>query len=225
MNLRPEGAAPRAGVSPPPARPRLVLASGSPRRLALLAQIGVDPDSVMPAEIDETPRRAESPRGLAQRLAGEKAAASAALARKVPDLAACITLAADTIVCVGRRVLPKCEIGDEAEACLRLLSGRAHRVYTGLALATASGAVRRRVVETRVRFKRLSREEMQAYLMSGEWRGKAGGYAIQGLAGAFVVRLVGSYTNVVGLPLAETAALLAGEGYYPYRQWVANLSK
>ena len=206
-------------------RPRLVLASGSPRRLALLAQIGVDPDSVLPSEIDETPRRGESPRSLAQRLATEKAAASAALALKVPELAPCLTLAADTVVCVGRRVLPKCEILDEGEACLRLLSGRAHRVYSGLALATPGGAFRRRIVETRVRFKRLSREEIEAYLASGEWRGKAGGYAIQGLAGAFVVRLVGSYTNVVGLPLAEVAGLLAGEGYYPHRQWVANLLK
>ena len=203
-------------------RPRLVLASGSPRRLALLAQIGVDPDSVLPSEIDEQPRRGESPRGLAQRLANEKAAASATIALKAPDLAPCLTLAADTVVSVGRRMLPKCEITDEAEACLRLLSGRAHRVHTGLALATPGGAVRRKVVETRVRFKRLSREEIDAYLRSGEWRGKAGGYAIQGLAGAFVVRLVGSYTNVVGLPLAETAALLAGDGYYAYRQWTAD---
>ncbi len=108
---------------------------------------------------------------------------------------------------------------------MRLLSGRAHRVYTGLALATPGGGLRRRLVETRVRFKRLSREEIEAYLGSGEWRGKAGGYAIQGLAGAFIVRLVGSYSNVVGLPLAEAAALLAGEGYYPHRQWVANLLK
>jgi septum formation protein len=202
-----------------------VLASGSPRRLALLAQIGVDPDSILPSEIDETPRRGESPRALAQRLAAEKASASASYALKEPGLAPCLTLAADTVVCVGRRVLPKCEILDEAEACLRLLSGRAHRVYSGLALVTPGGAMRRRVVETRVRFKRLSREEMDAYLGSGEWRGKAGGYAVQGLAGAFVVRLVGSYTNVVGLPLAEVAGLLAGEGYYPHRQWVANLLK
>ncbi len=210
-------------MSPTQTRPRLVLASGSPRRLSLLAQIGVDPDSVLPSEIDETPRRGESPRGLAQRLAAEKAGKSAALALKAADLAPCLTLAADTVVCVGRRVLPKCEILDEAEACLRLLSGRAHRVYTGLALAAPNGAVRRRVVETRVRFKRLSREEIDAYLSSGEWRGKAGGYAVQGLAGAFVVRLIGSYSNVVGLPLAETCALLAGEGYHPHKQWVANL--
>jgi len=109
------------------------------------------------------------------------------------------------------------------EACLKVLSGRAHRVFTGLALITPSGAARRRLVETRLRFKRLSRNEVEAYLKSGEWCGKAGGYAIQGLAGAFVERLVGSYTNVVGLPLAETAALLAGEGYYVHRQWVTNL--
>jgi len=202
-----------------------VLASGSPRRLALLAQIGVDPDAILPSEIDETPRRGESPRGLAERLASEKAVASAAVALEARELAPCLTLAADTVVSVGRRMLPKCEILDEAEACLRLLSGRAHRVYTGLALATPGGGLRRRLVETRVRFKRLSRDEIEAYLGSGEWRGKAGGYAIQGLAGAFVVRLIGSYTNVVGLPLAETNALLAGEGYYPHRQWVENLLK
>ena len=225
MNLPLSGAAREPASPSSGVRPRLVLASGSPRRLALLSQIGVDPESVIPSEIDETPRRGESPRGLAQRLAGEKAAASAGLAANLPELKPCITLAADTIVCVGRRILPKCEITDEAEACLRLLSGRAHRVYTGLALATANGGLRRRVVETRVRFKRLSRDETDAYLMTGEWRGKAGGYAIQGLAGAFVVRLVGSYTNVVGLPLAETAALLGGEGYYPHRQWLAKLGK
>jgi septum formation protein len=200
-----------------------VLASGSPRRLALLAQIGVEPEAVLPSEVDENPRRGEGPRALAQRLAIEKATASAAVALQQLDLGPCLTLAADTVVCVGRRILPKCEILDDAEACLRLLSGRAHRVYTGLALATPSGALRRRLVETRLRFKRLSRDEIDAYLGSGEWRGKAGGYAIQGLAGAFVVRLIGSYTNVVGLPLAEAAALLAGEGYYAHRQWAANL--
>ena len=206
-------------------RPRLVLASGSPRRLALLAQIGVDPDSVLPAEVDETPRRGDTPRGLAQRLAAEKASRSAFIAAKAPELVPCLTLAADTVVCVGRRILPKCEIRTEAEACLRLLSGRAHRVYTGLALHTPGGILRRRLVETRVRFKRLSGEEIEAYLSTGEWRGKAGGYAAQGLAGAFIVRLVGSYTNVVGLPLAETCALLMGEGYHPHRQWAANLLK
>jgi septum formation protein len=192
---------------------RLVLASGSPRRVALLRQIGVEPDAVIPSDLDETPRRNESARALAERLAREKASASAEVARRRDGLEGALTLAADTVVCVGRRILPKAEIADEAEDCLRLLSGRAHRVYTGLALVTASGTKRTRLVETRVRFKRLSRAEMQAYLDSGEWRGKAGAYAIQGFAGAFVIKLVGSYSNVVGLPLAETAALLAGEGY------------
>jgi septum formation protein len=210
-------------LTSPQSRPRLVLASGSPRRLTLLKQIGVIPEAILPSEIDETPRRGEPPRALAQRLAMEKAEASAAIALERADLAPCLTLAADTVVCVGRRILPKCEALGEAETCLDLLSGRAHRVYSGLTLIAASGAARRRLVETRLRFKRLSREELEAYLKSGEWRGKAGGYAIQGLAGAFVERLVGSYSNVVGLPLAETAALLAGEGYPIHRQWVENL--
>jgi septum formation protein len=188
-------------------------------RLALLAQMGVDPDAVIPADIDESPRRSESPRALAQRLSAEKAVTAAAVAAKRPELDRSITLAADTVVCVGRRVLPKCEVTDEAAACLRLLSGRAHRVYTALTLIPVGGPARRRLVEARVRFKRLSREEIDAYLASGEWRGKAGGYAIQGLAGAFVVRLIGSYTAVVGLPLAETAALLGGEGYAPHALW------
>jgi len=200
-------------------RPLLVLASGSPRRLALLAQMGLDPDAVIPADLDETPRRGESPRALARRLASEKAAAAATVASKRAELGACLTLAADTVVCVGRRVLPKCEVSDEAAACLRLLSGRAHRVYTAVTLLTVDGAARHRLVEARIRFKRLSRYEIDAYLASGEWRGKAGGYAIQGLAGAFVLRLIGSYTAVVGLPLAETAALLAGEGYPAHGQW------
>jgi septum formation protein len=202
---------------------RLVLGSASPRRLALLAQIGVKPDAVLPAEIDETPHRREEPRGLAERLAGEKALASAAIASQRADLSPCLTLAADTVVGVGLRILPKCGTRDEAQTCLDLLSGRGHRVFTGLALVTASGAVRRRLVETRLRFKRLSLNEVEAYLASGEWLGKAGGYAIQGLAGMFVERLVGSYSNVVGLPLAETAALLAGQGYHVTRRWGANL--
>ncbi len=199
--------------------PKLVLASGSPRRVALLRQIGVEPLAVIPSDLDETPRRAESPRALAQRLATEKALASAAVSAKREDLAGALVLAADTVVSVGRRILPKAEIADEAEDCLRLLSGRAHRVHTGLALITASGAQRTRLVESRVRFKRLSGAELTAYLDSGEWRGKAGGYAIQGFAGAFVVRLIGSYPNVVGLPLAEVAGLLAGEGYPVLEGW------
>jgi septum formation protein len=213
----------RGDRSAPHLGPRLVLGSASARRLQLLAQIGVKPDAVLPAEIDETARPREVPRALAERLASEKAFASAAIAGSHAVLAPCLTLAADTVVGVGRRILPKCETRDEAEACLRLLSGRGHRVFTGLALVTGNGAVRRRLVETRLRFKRLSRGEVDAYLLSGEWRGKAGGYAIQGLAAAFVLRLTGSYSNVVGLPLAETAALLAGEGYYVHRCWGASL--
>ena len=201
------------------AGPRLVLASGSPRRVALLHQIGIEPDAVIPSDLDETPRRGETPRALAQRLANQKAAASAEIVAKRPELAGAMTLAADTVVCVGRRILPKAEITEEAEDCLALLSGRAHRVYTGLCLVTATGEKRTRLVESRVRFKRLSRAELTAYLDSGEWRGKAGGYAIQGLAAAFVVRLIGSYSNVVGLPLAEVAGLLAGEGYPTLDKW------
>jgi septum formation protein len=215
MNLADGGAStPRALL-----RPRLVLASASPRRLALLAQIGVKPDAILPSEIDETPRRGESPRALAERLALEKALAASVALANGPDLGPSLTLGGDTVVGVGRRILPKCERADEAEACLRLLSGRGHRVYTGLALIAPGGATRRRLVETRLRFKRLSDSEVEAYLATGEWRGKAGGYAIQGLAGAFVERLVGSYSNVVGLPLAETAALLAGHGYHVHRGW------
>jgi septum formation protein len=216
LGRRDDGSASHPGL-------RLVLGSASARRLQLLAQIGVKPDAVLPAEIDERPRPREEPRALAERLAGEKAFASAAIAVSRADLVPCLTLAADTVVGVGRRILPKCETRDEAELCLDLLSGRGHRVFTGLALITASGAVRRRLVETRLRFKRLSRSEIEAYLMSGEWRGKAGGYAIQGLAGAFVERLIGSYSNVVGLPLNETAALLGGQGYHVHKRWSASL--
>ena len=132
-------------------------------------------------------------------------------------------LAADTVVAVGRRILPKCELIDEASSCLRLLSGRAHRVYTGISLITPKCAERRKLVETRLRFKRLSSSEIEAYLASGEWRGKAGGYAIQGLAGAFPVKLVGSYTNVVGLPLYETMSMLAGEKYPVHFLWLNHV--
>jgi septum formation protein len=206
-------------MSEPAQRPKLVLASASVRRLALLGQIGLEPAAVIPADIDETPRRGESPRALVQRLAAEKAAVAAAVAERRDELGRCLVLAADTAVCVGRRSLPKCEVFDEAATCLRMLSGRAHRVYTAIALITQNGATRRRLVEARVRFKRLSRDEIDAYLASGEWRGKAGGYAIQGLAGGFVVRLVGSYTCVVGLPLVETMGLLAGEGLAAHGFW------
>lgn len=201
------------------ARPKLVLASGSPRRLALLAQAGIEPDALLPADIDEAPERGELPRRLALRLAQQKLAAADARRKAGKEHEGAYLLAADTVVAVGRRILPKPDLSEEAADCLRLLSGRAHRVYTGLALMTPKGGVRTRLVETRVRFKRLSREEMDGYVASREWLGKAGGYAIQGLAGVFVVKLVGSYTNVVGLPLAETVALLAGERFPVYQRW------
>jgi septum formation protein len=201
-------------------RLKLVLASGSPRRLQLLNQISVEPDRLMPAAIDETPKKHELPRNLAKRLAREKAEAAMAAARSEPELAGALILAADTVVGVGRRCLPKAERIEEAAACLRLISGRSHRVYTALALVTHGGQLRQRLVETRVRFKRLSREDMESYLASGEWRGKAGGYAIQGLAAGFVIKVVGSYTNVVGLPLYETMGLLLGEGYPIHFSWL-----
>ena len=204
-------------------RPKLVLASGSPRRLALLQQVGIEPDALMPADVDETPKRNELPRSLATRLASDKCQASRKIAETREGCAGAFVLAADTVVSVGRRILPKCELVDEAAACLRLLSGRAHRVYTGVSLMTPKGAERRRLVETRLRFKRLTSSEIEAYLASGEWRGKAGGYAIQGLAGAFPVKLIGSYSNVVGLPLYETVALLAGEGFPTHLSWLNRL--
>ena len=200
---------------------KLVLASGSPRRLALLNQIGIEPDLLLPAEIDETPKKSEAPRRLAQRLAREKGEAARRTAR-VEDLGEAYIVSADTVVCVGRRVLPKAELTEEAAACLELLSGRGHRVYTGLSVIDPTGRQRQRLVETRVRFKRLGRDEIEAYLATGEWRGKAGGYAIQGLAGSFVVRLVGSYTGVVGLPVQETAALLVGLGYPLHAGWLGE---
>jgi septum formation protein len=201
-------------------RPKLILASASPRRLELLQQVGLDPDALIPADLDETPRKGELPRVLAARLADEKADAAAKVAKTRTELTGAYLLAADTVVSVGRRILPKCEVVDEAAQCLRLLSGRAHRVYSGLTLITPKGARRHRLVETRVRFKRLSGDEIDAYLAAGEWRGKAGGYAIQGLAGGFVVKLIGSYSSVVGLPLYETLSLLAGEGYPAHILWL-----
>ena len=201
-------------------RPKLVLASGSPRRLGLLNQAGLDPDSLEPVEIDESPERGELPRTLAVRLAREKAEASIVRVRNRQEIKDAYVLAADTVVAVGRRILPKPEMMEEAAACLRLLSGRTHRVYTGVCLVTPRDALRTRLVESRVRFKRLSNEDLESYLASGEWRGKAGGYAIQGLAGSFVTKLVGSYTNVVGLPLYETTTLLAGEGFPIHFGWL-----
>jgi septum formation protein len=187
-----------------PAR-RLVLASGSPRRLDLLRQVGVEPDQVDPADIDETPLPRETPRALAARLAVGKAAATA---QRHPD---CLILGADTVVACGRRLLPKAETEGQARDCLKLLSGRRHRVFTGLALAGSSTASR--VVMSNVTFKRLSDAEIDGYLATGDWQGKAGGYAIQGPAALFIRALSGSYSGVVGLPLFETGQMLRGAGY------------
>jgi len=198
----------------------LILASGSARRLSLLDQIGIQPDRLLPANVDEVPLAKETPRALAKRLARTKAEVSRRTADREPETRDAYVLAADTVVAVGRRILPKPELTDEAANCLRLLSGRAHRVYTSICLITPKGRVRQKLVETRIRFKRLSREEIETYLASGEWQGKAGGYAVQGRAGAFVTKLVGSYSNVVGLPLYETMTLLMGEGYPVYENWM-----
>ena len=201
------------------AQHKLVLASGSPRRIELLAQAGITPDHIHPADIDETPLRAEHPRSLARRLSRRKAEKAAEQLRGDEAYGLSFILAADTVVAVGRRILPKTEIADEARECLRLLSGRTHKVFTGVSLVLPNGNLRHTLVETRLRFERLSRQQMDAYLSSGEWRGKAGGYAIQGLAGSFVVKLVGSYTNVVGLPLQETVSLLNDVDYPVYANW------
>src|ERR1700748_3365387 len=163
-------------------RPKLALASGSPRRLGLLNQAGIEPDALRPADVDETPKRGELPRACANRLGRATAAAAPKAAHTHDELRGSFILAADTVVAVGRRILPKANLVDEASQCLRLLSGRNHRGYTALCLVTPREGFRQRLVETRVRFKRLSEDDIQAYIGSGEWRGKAGGYAVQGIA-------------------------------------------
>jgi septum formation protein len=185
---------------------RLVLASASPRRSDLLAQIGIVPDEVVPADIDESVRQGETPRAYAERLAREKAVAVAALNGDA------LVLAADTVVACGRRILPKAETPQEARYCLGLLSGRRHRVLSAIRLMAPDGSERARTVETIVRFKRLATAEIESYIDCGEWRGKAGGYAVQGRAAIFVAWISGSYSNVVGLPLFETHALLESAG-------------
>ena len=186
---------------------RLILASASPRRLDLLARIGVTPDAVAPAEIDESVMTGELPRVHAGRLAREKALAVAA---QHPDA---LVLGADTVVAVGRRILPKVEDEATLRQCMALLSGRRHRVLTGVALALPRGGVRERLVETMIAIKRLSPEEVDHYAAHGEWRGKAGGYALQGYGEVYVRHIAGSYSNVIGLPLAETRMLLKSAGY------------
>ena len=190
-------------------KPRLVLASASPRRLDLLRQVGLEPDLIDPAYTDETELKGEPPRRLAVRLALAKAKS---VAERHKDA---FILSADTVVAVGRRVLPKAETEGQARACLALLSGRGHRVYTGLCVIAPDGRVAERLVETRLTFKRLSQSEIEDYVVGGEWHGKAGGYGIQGRAGGFVIELQGSYPSVVGLQLYETLCLLEGLGYRP----------
>ena len=185
----------------------LVLASASPRRLDLLRQAGFEPDRVAPADIDETPLKDETARRLALRLAREKAQAAHQPGQ--------YTLGADTVVVLGTRLLPKAETEAEARGCLSLLSGRAHRVLTGVALLAPDGRSAARLSESRLKIKRLTAADIESYIKSGEWQGKAGGYGIQGRAGAFVTQLSGSYTGVVGLPLYETLCLFEGLGYRP----------
>jgi septum formation protein len=185
----------------------LVLASASPRRLDLLRQVGLKPDRIDPADIDEMPRQNEQPPAHALRLAAEKAQAV------MPRHPGAYILAADTVVACGRRILPKPVDAAQARACLELLSGRRHRVHSGIALGCPDGRLALRRVDSQVAFKRLSEAEIAAYLGSGEWHGKAGGYAIQGRAAALISWISGSYSNVVGLPIFETVQLLAGRGY------------
>ena len=186
---------------------QLILASASPRRLDLLARIGVTPDAIDPADIDESVPNGELPRVHALRLATEKASAVSA---RHPNA---LVLAADTVVAVGRRILPKVEDEATLRQCMALLSGRRHRVMTGIALAIPGASLRTRVVETMIAMKRLSDDEIAYYAGHGEWRGKAGGYALQGYGEVFVRHIAGSYSNVVGLPLAETRHLLRSAGY------------
>lgn len=184
--------------------PQLTLGSASPRRRDLLARIGITPDAIAPADIDETPQKGELPRDYAQRMALEKAAAVEADG---------FVLAGDTVVAVGRRILPKTETAEEARACLELMSGRRHVVLSAITLRAPDGTTRSRLSENVVRFKSLSREEIEAYLAGGEWQGKAGGYAIQGAAEGLIQWIKGSHSSVMGLPLFETRALLKAAGF------------
>ena len=187
--------------------PKLVLASASPRRLELLRQMHIIPDVVQPADIDETPLKAELPPAYAQRIAAGKAAK---IRQNITDA---VILSADTVVACGRRILPKAETAAEAEECLALLSGRRHRVISAVSVIAPDGRVQTRPVTSVVKFKRLTDADIKAYIDSGEWQGKAGGYAIQGLAAGFIPFISGSYTAIVGLPLAETMTMLRSAGY------------
>ena len=197
-----------------------MLASASPRRLQLLERVGLKPDLLNPSDIDELPHKRETPRALSIRLAREKAERALEMPLVRALGANAFVLAADTVVGLGRRVLPKAETTDQALDCLSLLSGRSHWVYSTICLIAPGNRVSTRCVETKVRFKRLSREDVDSYIASGEWRGKAGGYAIQGRAEAFVRMLTGSYSGVMGLPLYETVNLLEGAGYPVFHSWM-----
>ena len=202
------------------ARVKLVLASASPRRLTLLDRVGLTPDLLNPTDVDETPLKRETPRRLSIRLAEAKAKAAVGAPQVQALGAGVFIIGADTVVGLGRRILPKAETREEAAACLGLLSGRSHWVYSTVCLISPNGRKFTRCCETKVRFKRLSREDIASYLKSDEWRGKAGGYAIQGRAEAFVRNLTGSYSSVMGLPLYETVHLLEGAGYPVLHSWM-----
>ena len=197
-------------MTPSPPVPTLILASASPRRRDLLARLGIVPAGIVAADIDETPAKAEVPRDYARRMAREKAAAVAVPGAHIPGAH---ILAGDTVVALGRRILPQADDEATARRCLELLSGRRHRVLSAIALRAPDGSVRERLSETVVRFKPLSREEIAAYLAGGEWHGKAGGYAIQGSAEGLIAWIGGSHSGVVGLPLFETRALLRAAGF------------
>ncbi len=189
------------------AQPEFILASASPRRLDLLSRIGITPGATIPADIDETPAPAEKPADYARRMSAEKAGVIAENQKNA------FILSGDTVVAVGRRILPKTESEDEARTCLKLMSGRRHRVYSAVTLILPDGTARHKLSETIVGFKRLEASEIDAYINTGEWRGKAGGYAIQGAAEALIKRIAGSYSGVMGLPLYEVRTLLISGGY------------
>jgi septum formation protein len=200
-------------------RAKLILASASPRRLQLLERAGLKPDLLNPADIDETPLRNETPRRLALRLAQAKAEKAKAAPQVKAQEPGTFVIGADTVVGLGRRVLPKANTREEAEDCLALLSGRSHWVYSAVCLIGPDGKANTKINETKVRFKRLSYEDVESYLNSEEWRGKAGGYAIQGRAEVFVRYISGSHSAVIGLPLHETVSLLQGAGFPVYHTW------
>jgi septum formation protein len=202
-------------------RPKLVLASASPRRLMLLDQAGIRPDALRPASLDETPKKGEMPRALVLRLARAKAEAARDQIANDRDIADAYVLAADTIVANNLKIFGKPQQIEEAVEYLNRLSGRSHRVLTAVCLITPQDKVRTKIVDTKVRFKYLTKAEIEAYVATREWRDKAGGYAIQGLAGSFVQKIKGSYTNVVGLPLTEVVAMLVSEGFPIHFNWIS----